>query len=215
MIKLSAMRAIIFSALHSYLNRRKPLAAWLWFIAAALIVWSVVKINAHTSVPDGLFSATIFPRFVVMLYAIMGWTIIVNNLLQQDGVVVSKLLPCLRPSLRAILTLVWFVVSFGLTALFYTANRALLEGWFFSSSFLTIAALAVRFYSVRIFVLFSFALSLSFFNWQIPNILLLQELSLGSTVIFAFTIGGWSLRIGILKAIDVSAAAVLLHQMSI
>jgi hypothetical protein len=88
MIKLSAMRAIIFSALHSYLNRRKPLAAWLWFIAAALIVWSVVKINAHTSVPDGLFSATLFPRFVVMLYAIMGWTIIVNNLLQQDGVVV-------------------------------------------------------------------------------------------------------------------------------
>jgi hypothetical protein len=80
-----------------------------------------------------------------------------------------------------------------LTALFYTANRALLEGWFFSSSFLTIAALAVRFYSVRIFVLFSFALSFSFFNWQIPNILILQVLSLGSTVIFAFTIGGWSL----------------------
>jgi hypothetical protein len=206
MIKPNAMRAIIFSALCSYLNRRKPITAWLWFIAAGLIVWGVVKINAHTPMPDGLFSAILFPRFVVMLYAVMGWATIVNNLLKQDGTVVSKLLPSLRPSLRATLTLGWFVISFGVTALFYTADRALLEGWVFSSSFLTIVALAARFDKVRIFVFLSFALSFSFFDWQIPNFSVLQEISLGSFAVFALTIGCWLLTQRYLFDIDKARA---------
>lgn len=193
MIRVSAVRAIVFSALRSHFNRRKKIATWLWVIVTSLIVLAVVDYNAHTPMPDGLFSASLFPRVVVMLYSVTGWTMMVINLRQQNNTVVSKLLPSLQPSLRTTVTLFWFVISLGVAVLFNTADRALLEGWFFGSSFLTVAALAVRFYFFRVFVFFIVALGLLLFNWQVPNISILQKLSFTSFTIFAFTIGGWLL----------------------